>query len=74
MARARATQTYLVYVNAVGGQDELVFDGGSLVISPKGQVLARGVQFEEQLLIVSILKRRDCFVAKNAPRNRQGGL
>ncbi len=73
MARARATQTYLVYVNAVGGQDELVFDGGSLVISPKGQVLARAVQFEEQLLIVSILKRRDCFVAKNAPRNDTGG-
>ena len=49
--RARETKTHVVYVNAVGGQDELVFDGGSMVISPEGQVLARAGQFEEQLLI-----------------------
>ena len=54
MARARATQTYVAYVNAVGGQDELVFDGGSLVISPQGEVLARAVQFEETLLSVDL--------------------
>ena len=46
--RARETKTHLIYVNAVGGQDELVFDGGSMVISPDGTVLARAVQFEEQ--------------------------
>jgi NAD+ synthase (glutamine-hydrolysing) len=53
LRRALATKTYLVHVNAVGGQDELVFDGGSMVISPDGAVLARARQFEEQLLVVS---------------------
>jgi len=50
-ARAKETKLPVVYVNAVGGQDELVFDGGSMVISAEGQVLARAKQFEEQLLI-----------------------
>ncbi len=49
--RAKETKTHLVYVNTVGGQDELVFDGGSMVISPDGAVLARARQFEEQLLM-----------------------
>jgi NAD+ synthase (glutamine-hydrolysing) len=52
--RARETKTHLVYVNAVGGQDELVFDGGSMVISPQGAVLARAVQFEETLSNVDL--------------------
>ena len=54
MGRALETKTHLVYVNCVGGQDELVFDGGSMVISPAGVVLARGVQFEETLLNVEL--------------------
>lgn len=41
----------IVYVNLVGGQDELVFDGGSMAISHKGVVAARAKQFEEDLLI-----------------------
>jgi len=69
MRRAKETKKHLVYVNAIGGQDELVFDGGSMVISPDGVVLARARQFEEQLLIVS----KDCFVGKREinrpPRN-----
>jgi len=52
--RAQETKKYIVYVNSVGGQDELVFDGGSMVIAPDGLVMARAVQFEEQLLAVSI--------------------
>ena len=40
--RARQTGAWFVYVNAVGGQDELVFDGGSMVVSPDGEVVARG--------------------------------
>jgi NAD+ synthase (glutamine-hydrolysing) len=51
LRRARETKTHLVHVNTVGGQDELVFDGGSMVISPDGVVLARARQFEEQLLM-----------------------
>ena len=50
--RARRGRTAIAYVNAVGGQDELVFDGGSLVLSPDGSVVARLPQFEEMLAIV----------------------
>ena len=45
---------FIAFCNAVGGQDELVFDGHSLVIDPTGEVLARGAQFEEDLLVVDI--------------------
>ncbi len=45
---------FLAFCNAVGGQDELVFDGHSLVIDPTGAVLARGHQFEEDLLVVDL--------------------
>ena len=45
---------FVAFCNAVGGQDELVFDGHSLVIDPTGDVLARGAQFEEDLLVVDI--------------------
>jgi len=50
--RARDSGAYVCYVNGVGGQDELVFDGQSLVFGPQGQLLARAGQFEEQLLVV----------------------
>ena len=46
--RARRARSSIVYVNAVGGQDELVFDGGSLVIDAEGIPVARLKQFEEQ--------------------------
>ncbi len=50
-ARARDNGMWLAYVNLVGGQDELVFDGRSLVVSPTGEVVARGAAFEEDLVI-----------------------
>jgi len=52
--RARAFGMPLVYVNLVGGQDELVFDGGSLVIDAAGEVLYRSPQFEEDLFWVDV--------------------
>ena len=66
LRRAKETKKYLVYVNTVGGQDELVFDGGSMVISPGGAVLARAVQFEEQLLTVVL---SEIAASPSAPRN-----
>src|SRR5215469_6338734 len=48
---ARAT---LAYVNMVGGQDELVFDGDSIIVAPGGEVLARGPQFEEALVVADL--------------------
>ncbi|HXF71707.1 MAG TPA: NAD+ synthase [Actinomycetota bacterium] len=53
-ARARETGAWIVYVNAVGGQDELVFDGGSMVISPDGELAWRAAMFEEDLLVVDL--------------------
>lgn len=52
--RAKDNLSYIVYTNLVGGQDELVFDGQSVVIDPSGKVVARAKQFEEELLIVSV--------------------
>ncbi|ROP26902.1 NAD+ synthase (glutamine-hydrolysing) [Pseudokineococcus lusitanus] len=56
LCRHRAAQAgaVLAYVNAVGGQDDLVFDGGSLVVGEDGAVLARGESFAEQLLVVDL--------------------
>lgn len=52
--RARENGLWLAYCNLVGGQDELVFDGRSAVISPAGEVVARGRAFEEDLVIADI--------------------
>ena len=52
--RAAEAGCTLAYLNMVGGQDELVFDGDSLVVNAAGKVLARGPQFDEDLLIVDL--------------------
>jgi NAD+ synthase (glutamine-hydrolysing) len=52
--RARSYGAHFLFCNLVGGQDELVFDGQSLVIGPDGQPIARAVQFEEELLVCDI--------------------
>ena len=52
--RARDTSSYVAFVNAVGGQDELVFDGHSCVLDDEGEVLARAPGFEEALLVVDV--------------------
>src|SRR5919108_2162920 len=52
--RARQAGASIAYVNLVGGQDELVFDGGSLVIDPRGEVVARFPQFEERVEVVDV--------------------
>jgi len=52
--RAREGQCALAYVNLVGGQDELVFDGDSLVVGADGDLIARARQFEPELLVVDL--------------------
>ena len=54
ITRARDNACWVVLVNAVGGQDELIFDGHSVVIDEEGDVVARAPSFEEALLIVEI--------------------
>jgi NAD+ synthase (glutamine-hydrolysing) len=51
---ARTTKAYVGYVNLVGGQDELVFDGASMVVSPVGKIIAGGEQFKEDLVLCDI--------------------
>ena len=51
---ARDNAVYVAYVNAVGGQDELVFDGASVVFDPSGGLVARAREFEEDLLVIDL--------------------
>ena len=52
--RAKEVGAPLAYVNMTGGQDDLVFDGDTIVVDAKGTVISRAAQFEDQLLIVDI--------------------
>ena len=53
--RAADNTVALVFVNQVGGQDELVFDGNSVVFDASGEIVARGASMEEDLLICDLL-------------------
>ena len=63
-ARARSYGTHIAFCNLVGGQDELVFDGHSLLVGPGGEVLARAAQFEEELLVCEIPDSGGCPTAE----------
>ncbi len=52
--QARHNGVFIAYTNLVGGQDELVFDGQSLVVDNKGRVVAQGRAFEEELLVCDV--------------------
>ena len=52
--RAREMNTTVCYVNLVGGQDDLVFDGDSMVIAPSGERIASGARFDEDLIVVDM--------------------
>lgn len=69
--RAMDNSAVIAYLNTVGGQDELVFDGHSLVLNEQGEIICRGEQFKEDLIFVdldlsSVFKRR-----LHMPRNAQ---
>ncbi len=69
--RAADNGVIVVYINMVGGQDELVFDGGSMVFNEQGKMIARGKQFAEDLLIVD-LDTASVFRSRlHDPRRRQ---
>ena len=52
--RAADNGLFVAYVNLVGGQDELVFDGGSLIFDPEGEIVSEAAQFKEQLLVADL--------------------
>jgi len=68
--RARANGAAFALCNAVGGQDELVFDGASVVVAPTGETLARAPQFEPGLLVRDLLVP----VAPNTPDDGSSGV
>jgi NAD+ synthase (glutamine-hydrolysing) len=52
--RARDNQVIVTYTNTVGGQDELVFDGSSVILDQTGETIARGKAFEEDLIVADL--------------------
>ncbi|WP_456464405.1 NAD+ synthase [Persephonella sp.] len=70
--RARDNLISIAYVNLVGGQDELVFDGNSLVVGPDGDIIAKGKAFEEDLLICDL--DLDAIFRKQLKDNRLRNL
>ncbi len=61
--RAKEIGAPLAYVNMTGGQDDLVFDGDSIVVGKDGSLLARTAQFDDQLIVVDI----DCAEGSSRP-------
>ncbi|MFQ5771026.1 MAG: NAD+ synthase, partial [bacterium] len=54
MTRARVTRSIVVYVNLIGGQDELVFDGDSFILNHRGEILAECQQFQEDFVVANL--------------------
>jgi NAD+ synthase (glutamine-hydrolysing) len=71
-ARAADNVAIVAFNNLVGGQDELVFDGNSLIIDEKGQTIARGEQFREDLIIADLDIENVFRTRLHDPRWRQG--
>jgi NAD+ synthase (glutamine-hydrolysing) len=72
--RAADNGVIVAYLNMVGGQDELVFDGGSMVFNEQGVLIARAKEFEEDMLIVD-LDTASVFRSRlHDPRRRQERL
>jgi len=71
MTRARDNSVNVVFCNMVGGQDELVFDGHSVVIGESGDIIARAKSFEEDLLIADINVNRVFRSRIHDPRRRK---
>jgi NAD+ synthase (glutamine-hydrolysing) len=69
--RASDYGCYVVFCNLVGGQDELVFDGHSVVFDPEGGLVARADQFKEDLLLVDLYPDQSLMQRLHDPRPRK---
>jgi NAD+ synthase (glutamine-hydrolysing) len=69
--RAEDNAVALAYCNLIGGQDELVFDGNSLIIDEAGHVIARGPAFTEELVVADINTERVFSERLHDPRRRR---
>ncbi|HEV3322450.1 MAG TPA: NAD+ synthase [Solirubrobacteraceae bacterium] len=77
--RARECRAHIAFCGLVGGQDELVFDGHSFVLDPTGTTIARGAQFEEDLLVCELdlapppERSREAAAREPGPGAAEGG-
>jgi NAD+ synthase (glutamine-hydrolysing) len=71
VSRATDNVAIFTYTNLVGGQDELVFDGNSMAVDEKGQLLARGKQFEEDLIVADLDVESVSRARRHDPRWRR---
>ena len=71
LTRASDNLVMVAYLNTVGGQDELVFDGHSIILDQNGKVIVRGKQFEEDLIIADLDLEGIRMGRLHAPRRRQ---
>ncbi|MBI5038164.1 MAG: NAD+ synthase [Nitrospirae bacterium] len=69
--RASDNAVFIAYANMVGGQDELVFDGHSMVFNPRGELIARGKQFEEDLIMADVDLQLVELARLHDPRRRE---
>jgi len=69
--RASDNLVFVAYLNTIGGQDELVFDGHSLILDQNGEIISRGKQFEEDLIIVDLDLEGILMSRLHNPRRRQ---
>ena len=72
--RASDSTVIVAYLNTVGGQDELVFDGQSLVFNERGDLLSRGRAFEEDMIIVDLNLDAVFMTRLHDPRRRREAL
>ncbi|NPV79475.1 MAG: NAD+ synthase [Firmicutes bacterium] len=69
--RAQDHAAIVAFVNMVGGQDELVFDGNSLIIDERGEIIARGKPFEEDLIMADVFTQKVFSRRLHDPRRRK---
>jgi NAD+ synthase (glutamine-hydrolysing) len=72
--RASDSVAIVVHTNLVGGQDELVFDGNSMILNEKGELMARGKQFEEDLIVADVDVEAVFRTRLHDPRWRKGAI
>jgi len=65
---ARKYRKFVIYLNLVGGNDELIFDGRSVIFSPQGEVMARAKDFEEDLLIFDLNSKEPIIRSSSVSR------
>ena len=71
LARAVDNRAILIYANMVGGQDELVFDGGSFIVNEEGSLIARAPQFSEAMTVSDLNIESVIRARLRDPRHRQ---